>query len=177
MATMGRPLDAVGRAAAWCSCVLGLGSAGVSAYWALGGTALLDTVGGSLEEWGRERSFVVVTVLAAVAVVKVGVAIAAPVVTGAVNAPAWATARAPRVLSWVAAVVLTAYGGLLTATGLVVQAGIIEPGSDADRHALAWHTWFWDPWFLLWGLVFVIALVRCRITATNNRRGLDTPLA
>jgi hypothetical protein len=124
MATMGRPLDAAGRAAAWCSCVLGLGSAG--AYWALDGTALLDTDGGSLEEWGRERSPVVVTVLAVVAVVKVGVAIAAPVVTGVVNAPAWATARAPRVLSWIAAVVLTAYG---------------------------------------------------RITATNNRRGLDTPLA
>jgi hypothetical protein len=42
---------------------LGTASAAVSAYWALGGTALLDTIGGDIERWGRERSWVIVATL------------------------------------------------------------------------------------------------------------------
>ena len=159
---MGRRVDAGGRVAAWSACGLGLGSAAVSAYWALGGTALLDTIGGQLEEWGRDRSAVVVALLAAVAVVKAGVAVAAVVATGVVRAPRWAAGRVPRALSWAAALVLIAYGGVLTAAGLLVEVGVIEPGRDADRHALAWHTWLWDPWFLLWGVAFAMALVGSR---------------
>lgn len=44
------------RAAAAIAAGLGLASAAVSAYWAAGGTVLLDTIGGELERWGRERS-------------------------------------------------------------------------------------------------------------------------
>ncbi len=39
--------------AAWAALFVGLLSAAVSLYWALGGTWLLDTIGGSLEEQGR----------------------------------------------------------------------------------------------------------------------------
>ena len=42
---------------------LGAASAAMSAYWALGGTALLHTVGGEIERWGRERSASVVATL------------------------------------------------------------------------------------------------------------------
>src|SRR5215212_11765295 len=42
--------------AAWCAFVLGGASAVVSVYWAAAGSALLDTVGGSVERWGRHRS-------------------------------------------------------------------------------------------------------------------------
>jgi hypothetical protein len=35
---------------------LALASAAVSLFWMLGGTALLDTVGGEIEELARERS-------------------------------------------------------------------------------------------------------------------------
>ncbi len=38
--------------AAWAALFVGLLSAAVSLYWALGGTWLLDTIGGSLEEQG-----------------------------------------------------------------------------------------------------------------------------
>jgi hypothetical protein len=36
--------------------MLAFGSAAVSLYWTLGGTALLDTVGGTFEDLARERS-------------------------------------------------------------------------------------------------------------------------
>src|SRR5690606_34512604 len=83
--------------------------------WAIGGTWLLDTIGGELERWGRERHPSVVVALWLVAVLKTGVAVAAPVlVLGPGRLPGWTTGRAARALSWIAAVVLTAYGGVLT---------------------------------------------------------------
>lgn len=142
--------------------VLGTAHAAVSAYWALGGTALLDTVGGSVERWGRDRDMGVVLALGAVAVLKLVVAVAAPILAGVGHPPAWATGRVPRVLGWIAAGGLVLYGGVLTAAGILVQTGVIDPAPDADRHALAWHTWFWDPWFLLWGAAFATALWRTR---------------
>jgi hypothetical protein len=142
--------------------LLGAGSAAVSTYWAAGGTALLDTVGGTFERWGRERPAGAVLALVAIAVLKLVVAVAAPILVRAVPAPAWAVGRVPRLLGWIAAVVLTLYGGVLTAAGLMVEAGVIDPAPDADRHALAWHAWFWDPWFLLWGVAFVVALRHSR---------------
>jgi hypothetical protein len=139
---------------------LGAGHALVSAYWALGGTALLDTIGGSLEEWGRDRGPAVVAALWAIVAVKLVVALAAPVLAGvgAGRLPVWTRSRTPRRLGWVAAGVLVAYGGLLTLVGLLVQAGAIDAAADADDRALAWHAYLWDPWFLLWGLAFAGAL-------------------
>jgi hypothetical protein len=66
--------------------------------------------------------------------------------------------RVVRILSWVEAVVLVAYGGLLTVVGLLVQADVVHAAATADRRALAWHTYLWDPWFLIWGLLVVVAL-------------------
>ena len=41
---------------AWVADGLAFASAGVSAYWTMGGTLLLDTVGGAIENLARERS-------------------------------------------------------------------------------------------------------------------------
>ena len=142
------------RAALLCAalaCLLGLGHAAVSAYWAAGGTGLLDTIGGSLEDWGRRREPGLVTALWLIALLKTAVALAAPVLAST-RLPRWTRARVPRVLSWTAAIVLTLYGGVLTVTGLLLEAGVLDTPADADRKALAWHTYLWDPWFLVWGL-------------------------
>ena len=47
------------------------------------------------------------------------------------------------------AVVFTTYGFALTAVGLLVQAHVIHASATADRRALAWHAYLWDPWFLI----------------------------
>ena len=57
-----------------------------------------------------------------------------------------------------AAVTLTAYGGVLTLVGLLMQADVIHATRDADHRALAWHAYLWDPWFLGWGLLLTAAL-------------------
>ena len=135
-----RTVGAAGRVAIF----LGLGNAAVSAYWLLGGTALLDTVGGDIERWGRERGPLVLLALTGVVLVKTAVAIV-PLVD--VDEP-W-----KRRVRWVERL-----AGLLTAVGLLVQSGVIKASDDADTRALAWHTYFWDPWFLLWGGALMIHL-------------------
>ncbi len=137
--------DGGALAAAAIATSLGLASAAVSAYWALGGTALLDTVGGALERLGRERPPGVVVALWVIVVLKVLGAVA-PLVfvgVGAGQLPAWATGRQMRLLGWLAAIGLTLYGGVLTVVGLLVQAGVIEAADDADEYALAWHAFVW----------------------------------
>jgi hypothetical protein len=70
--------------------------------------------------------------------------------------------RAVRRLAWLEAAILTVYGGVLTGTGLVVQAGLVGVGSDADWKALDWHVYLWDPWFVVVGLLVWVALHRTR---------------
>lgn len=157
---------------AWAAAALGTGHALVSAYWAAGGTALLDTIGGDIERWARERHAGLGAAIWAVAALKLGVALAAPVLAGvgAGRLPAWTRGRVPRRLGWVAAVTLALYGGVLTVTGLLIQAGVIEAAADADDRALAWHAYFWDPWFLLWGVAFGLSL---RLARAERLAGRD----
>ena len=132
---------------------------------------MLDTVGGEIERWGRERSAGVVITLWLITVAKLIGAVAPLVLVGvgvgAGRLPAWTRARPMRVLGWIVAIGLTVYGGVLTVAGLLVQAGVIDAADDADEHAIAWHAYFWDPWFLLWGVAFTVATWRSRPQASE----------
>jgi hypothetical protein len=145
---------------AWAALVAGLAYAGISIYWGLGGTWLLDTVGGPLAAGGRSgRAWVTAAVWAA-AGLKVIAAVVPVLAVGraAVSRPLpWR--RLLLVLAWAEAVILTLYGLVLTVVGLLVQSGLIRAGAGADHRALAWHAYLWDPWFLLWGLLVTAALL------------------
>lgn len=144
---------------------LGFGSATVSAYWASGGTGLLDTVGGEIERLGRERSVGVVAALWLITVLKLVIAAAAPAFAGVGSSsgpPAWVLARWTRGLGWVTALGLTLYGAVLAGVGLLIEAGLVDPATDADDTALAWHTYVWDPWFAAWGAAFTLTMWRTR---------------
>jgi len=152
---------------------MGFSSALVSAYWACGGTALLDTVGGEIERAAHDPGPLVLLGLWAIVVLKAGVASAAPVLAASPGRlPRWTRGRAARGLSWIAASLLTGYGGVLTLVGLLVQAGAID-SSGGDQRALAWHAYVWDPLFLVWGVAFVCCLRRtrgsCRHSASAER--------
>jgi hypothetical protein len=157
------------RATAVLAAGLGLGSAAISAYWAAGGTGLLDSIGGEIERWGRQRSASVVLALWLIVVLKCGIALAAPVIVVRSRwLPPWTAGRIPRALSWIAATVLAAYGAVLTVGGLLVQSGLIGASPDGDRRALAWHAYLWDPWFLAWGLAFMACLWLRRADGTRT---------
>lgn len=156
---------------------LGLAHAAVSAYWALGGTGLLDTIGGSLERWGREREPALIAALWVIVAAKVVVALAAPVLAGfgAARLPAWMRSRAARLLGWIAAVVLVLYGGVLTVAGLLLEAGVLTSAPDADQTAIAWRAYLWDPWFFLWGTAFVVSLWLSAVPRAGRRGNRSSP--
>ncbi|CAN5508551.1 DUF3995 domain-containing protein [soil metagenome] len=141
----------------------------MSALWLGGSTWLLDTVGGDIEKWGRERPPSAVVALGVLVVVKAVVAVSSLCFAhiGPVRARhSWpyrfALTRSGRALGWLAASVLVLYGSVLTAAGLAVQGGLIDTGPDADQHALRWHTYLWDPWFAAWGLAMLLCMYGTR---------------
>jgi hypothetical protein len=136
--------------------VLALASAAVSLYWTLGGTALLDTVGGSLEQLARSRSEAALALGAATVLAKI--------IAAALSA---ALARPQRrrplrlalfVTNGLACAVLILWGGANVVLGTLVLTGILRPGVEPDRRALWWHVAVWDLWFLVWGVLLGIAV-------------------
>ena len=69
------------------------------------------------------------------------------------------------------AAILTGYGLVPTASGLLVQAGVIKAAAHADRLALKWHACLWDPWFLIWGIFVFLALWRSRPAGQDHLPG------
>lgn len=137
--------------AAYAACALALLSAVPSFYWALGGTAGLDTVGGAIEELALSHDAKGVALGAGAGVVK----LAGGLLALALVRP-WGRV-VPRRLrlgaAWGGSVILTLYGGLLVAVGALVLTGVIDPSGPVDRTALRWHVMLWDAWFLAWGLM------------------------
>jgi len=132
--------------------LLAFASAAVSAFWLLGGTALLDTVGGQLETWGRERSGAAVAALAVVVALKL--------VAGWL---ALSLDRPWRIrLAWIGGVLLALYGGVLVTAGALVLVGVIDASAETDLHALRWHVFLWDLWFVVWGVALALAACQAR---------------
>jgi hypothetical protein len=156
------------RGLAWSACAIGAVYAAVSVYWGLGGTWLLDTVGGSLARLGRDRNAGVLAALWVAVVLKL-IAAVAPVLA-VYDFRRGARRRAVWIVAWLAAGVLILYGLVLTVVGLLVQTGVVHASRNADWRALDWHAYLWDPWFLVWGLLIAGALLRVRARAAVSRR-------
>jgi hypothetical protein len=149
------------RAAAYVAAGLAFASAATTAYWLFGGTALLDTLGGSVERLARDRGSAAFALAAAVVVIKSVAGVLALLLLS----------PAPRgwrvIVAWdiLAAAVLCLWGGANVLAGAAVLSGAIEP-ADVNRHALRWHVFLWDAWFLVWG----IGLALATIGAIHDRR-------
>jgi len=134
-----------GAAIALAAFLVGVMYAGISAYWGLGGTGLLDTIGGTLEREGRAGNPGLLAVLWVTVVLKLAAAILGLV---AVLRPRWVRPRHPQVArraAWAAALLLVLYGGVLTVVGLLVQLDLVHAPANADHKALRWHAYLWDP--------------------------------
>ena len=145
---------------AWVAAGLGVLYASASAYWAVGGTGLLDTIGGALERDARAGGVVVEVGLWAVVILKL-IAVAVPI-QAARDHRAPGRRRMLRRVAGLEAASITSYGLVLKSVGLLVQADVIASSHRADQRALAWHAFLWDPWFLVWRLLVIGALVLSR---------------
>jgi Protein of unknown function (DUF3995) len=132
----------------------------VSFFWTAGGTWLLDTVGGAFEDLARDRTAAAIALGVVVVVVKVTAGFLALGL-----ARSRGSRRVRRLLLGVnatAALVLILWGGINVVVGALVLTDVIAPGDDVDEHALRWHVFLWDSWFLVWGLALALATVRFR---------------
>ncbi len=139
-------------------------SAAVSANWLTGGTWLLSTVGGAVEQQGRQGGGLVTAGPALVVVLEAAVGVLA---LALVRPPTGR--RLQRLIGTTALLaggVLMLYGGTLVAVGALALTGVL--GEPADPSALRWHVLLWDPWFLLRGVLLVVAaLTRRRLDRTR----------
>jgi hypothetical protein len=149
-------------AAAWMALLVGALYAAMSAYWALGGTGLLYTVGGTLEREGLAGDPSLIAVLWVTVALKLIASLLGPIAV-VVRLPVRPRhRRLARRAAWATAVICVAYGGVLTLDGLLVQLNVVHRWANSDDVALRWHAYLWDPWFLFWGLLLAFALVRSR---------------
>lgn len=163
MATSASPLT---RAAGYAAAVVALLYAAVSVYWALGGQALLSTIGGWPEDLSRRGGANAVAVGLLAAGLKLAGALLALVLVHPAGQrlpqrPLWG-------LATIASGILVLYGGVLVVAGALVLAGVINPAVPVDRTALRWHVLGWDSWFLIWGLLLGLAVLSHRRDARHT---------
>ncbi|MBO0767136.1 MAG: DUF3995 domain-containing protein [Solirubrobacterales bacterium] len=161
------PTSTAAHRVALAAMVVGLGYAAFSVYWGLGGTWLLSTVGlahryddaGALAAvWAAAGVKAVAALLPPWGVKRVSARRSRRRRRRSLEATvAWQ--RRVRLLTWIEGVVLTGYGLVLTGAGVLVRTGVLHSARNADHRALVWHACLWDPWFLVWGVLVLVALV------------------
>lgn len=151
----------------WVACAAGLLHAGFSFYWAAGGRTLLDTVGPWAVRQAEQFPVRTGVLLGFIGTAKAAAALI-PVAAGYGRIPRPGLWRG---ISWVGAAALVAYGGLNTAVGNAVLAGLVRPQGGYDRAAVIGHAWLWDPLFLVWGAALLgwLLISRPRTAATGIR--------
>ena len=112
---------------------LAFASAATTAYWLLGGTALLDTVGGYPDELARSRRALALVVGVLVVGAKVVVGLLALSLAG----PVVRFLRLLLLTGSAGALLLSVYGGLLVVVGALVRSDVIRPDGPVDRWTAA----------------------------------------
>src|ERR1700677_977413 len=113
--------------------VAGLAYAAISAYWGAGGRWLLNTVGISLSQPGQAGHLGALLAVWGAAAVKAVAALLPLLAIGVWPRTAnGGLRRLARVLAWIETAILAGYGLILTATGLLVPAGVVNPVAHAE---------------------------------------------
>jgi hypothetical protein len=130
----------------------------MSFYWAAGGTIGIETQAESIQSAARDPDARFVALVWATGVIKVGGALLAlAFVQG------WGRMIPRRLLlvaGWVAGMGMLLYGGInFIAGACVALLGAIDViESPAGTSAFWWHLLLWDPWWMLGGALFGVAV-------------------
>ena len=138
--------------------VLAGASAIVSVYWGVGGRWLIDTVGGAIERLANRGGAAPLLLALGAAAAKVIAGLAALLLT--MRPRSLKERRTVLSINRLIAWILTLYGFVLFIAGSLVLTGGIHASPTTDEHALRWHVFVWDLWFLVWGLANLRAAKR-----------------
>lgn len=127
--------------------------AALSFYWALGGTAGVDTVSPQIAQLARAHVPWLIVLLWITALIKVfsGFVALALIQPWGRMVPRWILL----ILAWGAGTLLFVHGGLFFVVGVLALSGAISVGTSAT--VLHWYTFLWGPYWLLGGILFLIA--------------------
>lgn len=125
----------------------------LSFYWVLGGMAGVDTVSPQIVQLALARVPWFIAVLWATAIVKVvsGFVALALVQPWGRMLPRWILL----LLAWGAGTLLFVHGGLFFIVGVLALSGVIHVSTPLT--VLQWYTFLWGPWWLLGGILFLVA--------------------
>jgi hypothetical protein len=127
--------------------------AAVSFYWALGGMLGVDTVSPQIAQFARAHVAWVIAVLWITAIIKVlsGFVALALVQPWGRSIPHWILL----LLSWGAGTLLALHGSLYLVEGVLALSGAIS--YSTPETVLRWYTFLWGPWWLIGGILFLVA--------------------
>lgn len=124
----------------------------MSFYWAVGGTAGLNTV--SLgQEFASESWFITALWLTGILKVVGGLLALALVQSWGRRLPRWLLLIA----AWGTGALLLLHGGDFMIQGAITETGFISLSGPATWTPTHWQTFVWGPWWLLGGLIFCLA--------------------
>jgi Protein of unknown function (DUF3995) len=141
-------------AVAYWACAWALVFAAMSFYWAVGGSAALDTIGGEIERQARDREPDFVASLWVTGVLKLLGAVVALALARRWGTGVWR--RLVVIVAGVGGVLVALYGAAELVQHLLMATGAIDR-SGLDDTAVFGHLLFWDPWWILGGVLFAIA--------------------
>ena len=156
--------DRIANRPAIVAAVLAAASAVVSIYWGVGGRRLIDTVGGAIERLANRGGTAPVLLALGAAAAKMIAGLIALLLTVRPRSPK--ERRTVLSLNRLVAWILTLYGFVQVIAGSLVLTGGIHSSPTTDEHALRWHVFVWDLWFLIWGLAALRAVKRYRKATT-----------
>lgn len=147
------------RAVAYAAAAWAFVFAAMSFYWALGGMIGAETLGTAIAELARNRDAELLTITWITGILKAaaGVAVLALVQPWGRVFPRWLL----RIGVWTAGIIFVLY-----ALANFVQHGTMVFGLSeiapmiGTRTAALWHFFFWDPFWLLGGVLFILAVRR-----------------
>jgi len=145
-----RRAEWVGYAASAWAFMFGL----MSFYWAVGGTIGVETLGEAFTDPAVVRDPAFIAFVWATGFLKI---IAGLLPLALVRQ--WGSFTLRRIIlaaMWAGGVLLVLYAGALLVQHGLMAAGVIPiPESIGSMTALRWHLFFWDPFWLLGGILFV----------------------
>ncbi len=138
----------------------------ISFYWAAGGTVGANTLARSIEEQSRhpDRVFLASVWVTGVLKLIAGIVALAMVQGWERHIPRWFLLLG----GWTAGIIFTLYGIAGIVEKLLWETGARDIPASFGDDRVRWYLFFWDPFWLLGGLLFLIAAWRFQRGAGNT---------
>jgi hypothetical protein len=129
--------------AGYAACAWALAFSGISFYWAAGGTSGGEAIGPAITKLAHDPAFTAIL---------------------------WSTGALKLVGGVLALALVQPWGRRLPRRLLLAAAwgGGIPIPSGLGHTAALWHVLLWDPWWLLGGILFVLAAWHSRVVRSNS---------